>query len=103
MKPVPTPTNTRPGASCTNVAMAVALVITCRNVGSSSGPYIEPVTTDLRGRFDFEGLLTGEYELSMTAAVVGVPLSRQRVAKQTVSIVNGKETEVTFVIDLNER
>ena len=81
---------------------ASGILITCRKVGSIDQWSIQPVTTDLRGRFDIEGLLTGEYELSMTAAVAGVPLSRQRVAKQTVSIVNGKETEVTFVIDLNE-
>jgi hypothetical protein len=84
---------------------ASGIFITCRKIGSSAERYIQPVTTDLRGRFDFEGLLTGEYELSMTAAVTpvaGVPPSSPRVAKQTISIVNGKETEVTFVIDLNE-
>jgi hypothetical protein len=81
---------------------ASGIFITCSKVGSNAEPYIQPVTTDLRGRFAFEGLLTGDYELSMTAVVGGVPPSRPRVAKQTVSIVNGKETEVTFVIDLNE-
>jgi hypothetical protein len=84
---------------------ASGILITCRKVGSVDPWSIQPVTTDLRGRFDIEGLLTGEYELSMTAAVTpvaGVPPPRPRVAKQTVSIVNGKETEVTFVIDLNE-
>jgi 5-hydroxyisourate hydrolase-like protein (transthyretin family) len=81
------------------------IFITCRKVGNSTEPYIQPVTTDLRGRFDFEGLMTGEYELSMNAMiapVAGGPPSRPRVAKQTVSIVNGTETEVTFIIDLNE-
>jgi hypothetical protein len=83
---------------------ASGIFITCRKVGNGAEAEI-PVTTDLRGRFDIEGLLTGEYELSMTAAVTpvaGVSPSRPRVAKKTVSIVNGKETEVTFVIDLNE-
>jgi hypothetical protein len=84
---------------------ASGIFIACRKIGSSEERYIQPVTTDLRGRFDFEGLLTGEYELSMTAAVTpvaGVPPSSPRVAKQTISVVNGKETEITFVIDLNE-
>jgi 5-hydroxyisourate hydrolase-like protein (transthyretin family) len=79
--------------------------IACRKAGNDSEPYIQPVMTDLRGRFDFEGLLTGEYELSMTAMVAPVtagPPSPPRLAKQMVSIVNGMETEVTFVIDLNE-
>lgn len=80
------------------------ILISCRKAGNSSEPYIQPVMTDLRGRFDFDGLLTGEYELSMNAIVAsvagGVP-SPQRVVKQMVSIVNGMETEVTFVIDLN--
>ena len=81
------------------------IFIECRKVGSNAEPYIQPVTTDLRGRFEIEGLMTGEYELSMNAMiapVAGGPRSRPRVAKQTVSIVNGTETEVTFVIDLNE-
>lgn len=81
------------------------IFITCRKVGNSPEPYIQPVTTDLRGRFDFEGLLTGEYELSMNAMiapVAGGPPSRPRSAEQTVSVVNGTETEVTFVVDLNE-
>jgi hypothetical protein len=81
---------------------ASGIFITCRKVGTIDQWSIQPVTTDLRGRFAFEGLLAGDYELSMTAAVGGGPPSRPRVAKQTVSIVNGKETEVTFVIDLNE-
>jgi hypothetical protein len=81
---------------------ASGIFITCRKVGSIDQWSIQPVTTDLRGRFAFEGLLAGDYELSMTAAVGGGPPLRPRVAKQTVSIVNGKETEVTFVIDLNE-
>lgn len=79
------------------------ILILCRRAGNGRGPYLQPVTTDLRGRFQFDGLLTGEYELSMNAIVAsagGAP-SPQRLVKQTVSIVNGMETEVTFVIDLN--
>lgn len=81
------------------------ILIACRKAGNSSEPYIQPVMTDLRGRFEFAGLLTGEYELSMTAIVAGVAgrsPSPPRIAKQMVSIVNGMETEATFVIDLNE-
>lgn len=78
--------------------------IACRKAGNSSDPYIPSVMTDLRGRFEFDGLLTGEYEVSMTAIVAGVPGGsppQPRVARQVVSIVNGMETQVTFVIDLS--
>jgi len=66
--------------------------------------YIQPVFPDIRGRFAIEGLFPGEYALTAVAAVAtgaGTP-SQPKFARQTVSVNNGSETEVTLVIDLNE-
>jgi protocatechuate 3,4-dioxygenase beta subunit len=78
-----------------------------RRIGSSEGTNIkQPAFPDSRGRFVFEGLLPGEYEVSLTAMampVPGAPQPRPKFAKQTVSVINGTEAQVVLVIDLNEK
>lgn len=65
---------------------------------------------DARGRFSLEGLLPGEYEITVNPMLVtpsapGAPpppgrQSNRTLAKQNVTVANGVETEVTLVIDL---
>ena len=65
---------------------------------------------DARGRFSLEGLLPGEYEItvytmSLTPSAPGAPpppgmRSNRTLAKQNVTVANGVETEVTLVVDL---
>ncbi len=58
---------------------------------------------DSRGRFLLEGLPTGDYRLSLH--VQPPPGSKIKVPqiKQTVSIANGMESEVTLILDLTEK
>jgi hypothetical protein len=67
-------------------------------------PPIMYVEADVRGRFTFEGLLPGDYEVSLFA-IMGPspgPQPRPKIVKQQVSLANGTETQVTLVIDLKE-
>ena len=61
---------------------------------------------DSRGRFATDGLLPGEYQLSLTLQVrpvSGSPQVSPKFVKQTVRVTNGTETQVTMVVDLNEK
>lgn len=60
---------------------------------------------DMRGRFAFEGLLPGDYELhlaTMFPASTGGRQPRPKLVRQTVSVANGVEAQVTFVIEMND-
>jgi hypothetical protein len=69
---------------------------------------------DVRGRFTFEGLVAGEYELVlhvmqvMPPSVPGGPpppgiVPPKVLAKQNITISNGNVTEVTLVVDLGAK
>jgi hypothetical protein len=60
---------------------------------------------DKRGRFTFEALWPGDYDISVTllATVPGGRQLRPRSVKQTVSVTNGTETQVTLVVNLDEK
>jgi hypothetical protein len=62
------------------------------------------VSPDTRGRFTLDGLFAGEYEISLYITVSPAPgrPTFQKSVTQRVSITNGTETPVTFVIDPNE-
>jgi len=63
-------------------------------------------TPDSRGRFLIDGLLPGEYELSLlfqtraAPAVAGAPPIISRDVKQTVTVTNRAESQVTMLVDL---
>ena len=68
--------------------------------------YRRPPVADSRGKFAVDGLLPGEYELSLTfqvRPVSGSPQMSPKFVKQTVTVTNGAETRVTMVVDLNEK
>jgi hypothetical protein len=83
------------------------LMVQCvRNEGGArQRRYIQPISPDIRGRFAFEGLLPGDYAVTAFASVApgaGTP-PQPKFARQTVSVNNGSETDVTLVVDLNEK
>jgi len=94
-----------------DLAPNARLMISARSLNSDG--MRRGTLADARGRFSLEGLLPGEYEItvsamSVTPSAAGVPpppgaISNRTLAKQNVTVANGVETEVTLVIDLGAR
>lgn len=80
------------------------MFINCRRILDGQGPGMPTVSPDTRGRFALDGLFAGEYEISLYITVSPAPgrPTFQKSVTQRVSITNGTETPVTFVIDPNE-
>ena len=86
-----------------NTMMAIGI----KRAGAS--PYVNvtrrPVP-DSRGRFVFDGLQPGDYELTLMFQVrpttPGVPVVVKEV-RQTVTVQNGTESQITMVVDLNSK
>jgi hypothetical protein len=59
---------------------------------------------DSRGRFVIEGMSAGEYELTLqTFLNAGGTQRRLPPVKQSVTVINGVETEVNFTVDLSAK
>jgi protocatechuate 3,4-dioxygenase beta subunit len=87
---------------------SVRLQISARRVGDEGADRILTANTDDRGRFTFEGLAPGEYELSSGASFViigsdNVRLPRLPHVEQKVAVSNGKESAVTLILKAIER
>jgi hypothetical protein len=88
------------------------LRVTARRL-DSNGPVTAGNVPDARGRFSLEGLVPGEYELTVSLMIVtpfapGAPPPPARglprtLAKQNVTVTNGTETQVTLVADLGAK
>lgn len=83
------------------------MFLTVRRVGSKEPVNNTNQTADARGRFVIPGLSSGDYELTLAYQSRPTPgtdrggvTSRQ--VKQTVSVTNGAETQVTLIVDLNK-
>ena len=93
------------------LASNTRLAITARRLESEG--MRRTAFADARGRFSLESLLPGEYELtvnsmSVTPSSPGAPpppsqQANRVLAKQNVTVANGVETDVTFVIDLRAK
>jgi hypothetical protein len=84
----------------------VRLQISARRLGNEGAPSYLSAATDDRGRFTFEGLAPGEYELSggtTFVSVSGVRTPRLSHATQKALVSNEKESEVIFVLKLIEK
>jgi hypothetical protein len=82
------------------------MIVTAQRTGADNHPQYRPQTdVDERGRFVFEGLLSGEYEISAGALFTGVgrPPTRLRENKQRVTVSNGTETEITLVLEMETK
>jgi len=80
----------------------------------SNGPATAGTVPDARGRFSLEGLLPGEYELTVSLMIITpsapgpAPPPPARVeprilAKQNITVTNGTETQITLVADLGAK
>ena len=81
------------------------LNVSARRVGSPSVGFGGGAEVDSRGRFTLEGLMQGEYELTVRAFVPsasGATGPRFPVVKQTVSVLDSGEVSVSFVYDLSK-
>lgn len=80
------------------------MFINCRRIVDGQGPGMPTVSPDTRGRFMLDGLFAGEYEVSLYITVSPAPGRPpfQKSVTQRISIANGTETPVTFVINPNE-
>ena len=78
----------------------VRVGIVARRLGDDSEDRSLYVVTDERGRFVFEGLSPGDYELfagpNFRGLRPGVPTPRLKHVLQTVSVANGTESTVTL-------
>lgn len=84
----------------------VRLQISARRVGDEDIYRHLFAETDDRGRFTFEGLAPGEYELSAGSSFVtysGAQTPRLSNIKETALVSNGKESEVTLVLKVIEK
>jgi hypothetical protein len=83
------------------------MYLSLRRTGADPNQGQRGLTADSRGRFAAEGLLPGDYELTLYFQVrptTPVTDGRQIISKnlkQTVSVTNGIETPVTMIVDLN--
>jgi hypothetical protein len=89
------------------------LRVTARRL-DTNGPVTAGAVPDARGRFSLEGLLPGEYELTVSLMIItpsapgSAPPPPARVvprtlAKQNITVTNGTETPVTLVADLGAK
>jgi len=88
------------------------LRVTARRL-DSNGSVTAGTVPDARGRFSLEGLLPGEYELTVSLMTItpfapGAPPPPARVvprtlAKQNITLTNGTETQVTLVAGLGAK
>jgi protocatechuate 3,4-dioxygenase beta subunit len=70
--------------------------------GEDTTPVIKSAQIDARGRFVMEGVPTGEYDISLAAMNLG-PGVGLRQLRQKVSVANGADSQVTFVLDLGAK
>jgi len=77
--------------------------LTARRVGDTAAPYARTAQADGRGRFRFEGLVPGDYQIIIGNAFVrdessGATISFKR-AQQTVTVSNERETQATIILE----
>jgi len=90
-----------------DVPAAAMMYLSLRRAGINQPLNMRNPTPDSRGRFLIDGLLPGEYELSLlfqtrrAPPVAGGPPIISKDVKQTVTVTNGTESQVTVLVDLN--
>ena len=93
-----------------DIPAAAMMFLNIRRAGTNQPLNMRtPTTPDSRGRFLIDGLLPGEYELSLlfqtrsAPPVAGGPPIISRDVKQIVTVTNGAESQVTMLVDLNSK
>ena len=89
-----------------DIPAAAIMFLNIRRAGTNQPLNMRTPTPDSRGRFLIDGLQPGEYELSLlfqtrsAPPVAGGPPIISRDVKQTVTVTNGAESQVTMLVDL---
>jgi hypothetical protein len=92
-----------------DIPAAAIMYLSIRRAGTNQLLNIRTPTADSRGRFLIDGLLPGEYELSLlfqtrtAPSVAGGPPIVSKDVKQTVTVTNGSESQVTMLVDLKPK
>lgn len=90
-----------------DITAGTMMFLNIRRAGTNQPLNRRTPTVDSRGRFVIDGLPAGEYELSLifqtkpAAPVAGGPTIISKDVKQTVTVTNGTESQVTMLVDLN--
>lgn len=81
----------------------VRLSVSAARAGAQASGFISGgATVDSRGRFVLEGLMSGEYEVTVRAFATGAQPPRFVPVKQTVQMTEGGEATLTVVYDLSK-
>jgi hypothetical protein len=97
----------RDGAQPGVLPEGARVLVTARRAGAAeTGAAMNNAEVDSRGRFTIEGLMGGEYELTVIARVIlrqpgATPPRRMPTVRQTITVPDGGETSVTIVYDLS--
>jgi len=92
-----------------DIPAAAMMFLNIRRAGTNQPLNMRNPTPDSRGRFLIDGLQPGEYELSLlfqtrsAPPVAGAPTIISKDVKQTVTVTNGSESQVTMLVDLNPK
>jgi protocatechuate 3,4-dioxygenase beta subunit len=96
----------RDGAQPATLPAGATLGVYARRVGSASTLGSIPVEVDSRGRFLLEGLMGGEYELSVAgwlpASSANPQGRRLATVRQKINVAEAGETNVTIIYDLSK-
>jgi Carboxypeptidase regulatory-like domain len=87
------------------LAEGARLIVSLRRAGAGSGSFGNSTEVDSRGTFMLEGVMPGEYQLTLRAFTraesAGVEPPRFPVVRQTVTVLDG-ETTLSLVYDLSK-
>ena len=89
------------------ITAGTMMYVNIRQVGNNQILDTRRPGPDSRGRFVIDGLQPGEYELSLIfqirqlTPVAGGPTNISKDVKQTVTVTNGTESQVTMIVNLN--
>jgi len=90
------------------ITSSTMMFLNVRRVGSKDNFSNMNQPVDARGRFVASGFVSGEYELTLNyqsrppSPDGGGPAVITRLVRQTVSVTNGTETQVTLIVDLTK-
>jgi len=90
------------------ITSSTMMFLNVRRAGSMDNVNNMNQPVDVRGRFVASGLTPGEYDLTLNyqsrapSSDAGRPSVISRQVKQTVSVTNGTETQVTLIVDLTK-
>jgi 5-hydroxyisourate hydrolase-like protein (transthyretin family) len=93
----------RDGGQSVALPEGARLIVMARRAGAAeTGPQMNAAEVDSRGRFVIEGLMGGEYELTVRGVVRATPPRRMPTVRQTITVPDGGDVSVTVAYDLSK-